>query len=121
METIEVAILGLIQTYCKCPVDNAKFHNSTSSCSNGVVTFSSTLAHVSDDGTVTATVLIEAFKAELSKEDHPTITAYGQELAVYLPVEDDSDSSNNAMALFLTGIASIALLVVVMCIIIFSW
>ena len=91
MEATEEAILGLIKTYCECPVDSTNFHNSSSSCSNGTVTFSSILAHASDDGSVTATVIIETFEAALSKDINPTITVDGQELVVYVPADDDSN------------------------------
>ena len=117
LETIEVATLSLIQTYCDCPVNNTKFHNSTSTCSSGTVTFSSTLAHASDDGSVTATVLIETFEVGLSKEDHPTITVYGQELTVSLPVDEDSSSSCSTF-LFSTAVVSALLVGMVVCIII---
>ena len=106
METTEVTILGLIQTYCKCSVDKTKFHNSTSSCSRGTVTFSSTLAHASDDGSVTAAVLIETFEAAIAKEDDPIITVDGQELAVSIPVDDDC-SSFITTGLFIAGISII--------------
>ena len=112
---IEVAILDLIQALCECSVDHAKFHNSTTSCSGGNVTFFSTLAHATDDGTVTAMVLIETFKAGLSKEDYPTITLYGQELVVSLPVDDDCNSST--MIPFVIGFASALLVTVMACII----
>ena len=114
---IEVAILDLIQTLCECSVDNAKFHNSTTSCSGGNVTFSSTLAHASDDGTVTAMVLIQTFKEGLSKQDYPTITLYGQELVVSLPVDDDCNSSTTTIP-FVIGFASAMLVTVMACIII---
>ena len=90
MEATEVAILGLMQTYCECPVNNSKFHNSTASCSRGTVTFSSTLAHASDNGSVIATTLIETFEVALAKEDHPTITVDGQQLAVLMSADDDT-------------------------------
>ena len=83
----------------------------------GSVTFSSTLAHASDDGTVTASVLIEIFNASLSKEYHPTITFYGQELAINVPVDDD-DNSFGTMVLFIGGIASAVVVSVVVCIIV---
>ena len=117
LETIGEAVLRLMQTYCDCPLNNTKFHNSTSTCSSGTVTFSSTLAHASEDGTVTATVLIETFEAGLSKEDHPTITVYGQELTVSLLVDEDSSSSSSTF-LFSTAIVSAILVGVVVCIII---
>ena len=116
---IEVAILDLIKTLCGCSVEDAKFHNSNTSCSGGNVTFSSTLAHASDDGTVTATVLIETFKAGLSKEDYSTITFYGQELVVFLPVDDDCNSSSTTLP-FLIGFASAMLVAFMACIIIIT-
>ena len=91
MEATEVALLGLIKSYCECQVDNTKFHNSSSSCSNGTVTFSSTLAHASDDGSVNAAVIIETFETALFKVDNPTITVDGQELAVSMLADDDSN------------------------------
>ena len=72
------------------------------------MTFSSTLAHASDDGTVTATVLIEAFEAGLAKEDDPTITFDGQELAVSMPADDDNNISGRT-GLFFAGFAAAVL------------
>ena len=116
---IEEAILDLMQTLCGCSLENTKFHNSNTSCSGGNVTFFSTLAHASDDGTVTATVLMETFKAGLSKEDYPTITLYGQELAVSLPVEYDCNSSSPSTTIpFVIGFASAMGVAVMACIII---
>ena len=107
MEATEVAILGLIQTYCECSVDNTKFHNSTTSCSRGTVTFSSTLAHASDDGSVTAAVLIDTFEAALAKADNPTITVDGQELAVSMQTDDGSNlvgTTGLFVACFMAGV-----------------
>ena len=118
METIEVAIVGLMQIYCDCPVNNTMFHNSTTSCSSGALTFSSILAHASDNGTVTATVLIETFKAGLSKEDYPTITFYGHEFAVSVPVDEGCNSSSAFV--FSTAFVSSILVGLVACIIIFG-
>ena len=112
LETIEVAILGLMQEFCDCPVNSTKFYNSTSTCSSQAVTFTSTLAHASDDGSVTATVLIEIFEARLSKEENPTITIDGKELAVYLPLDEDNNLSS-PIFLYSTGIVSVALMIVV--------
>ena len=83
------------------------------------MTFSSTLAHASDDGSVTATVLIETFKTGLSKEEHPTITVYGQEWTIYWPVDDDCNSSHTTV-LIIVGIVSAILVCVMACIIIIS-
>ena len=93
VEASEVAILGLIQTYFECSVNNNSFDNSTTNCSEGTVTFSSTLAYASDDGSVTATVLIEMFEAALINDEHVTITVDGQELVVsiYPPIDDDNN------------------------------
>ena len=114
LEEIEMAILDLIQIYCNCSVHNAKFNNSTTSCSGGIVTFSSTLAHASDDGTVTATVLIDVFEAALAKADNPTITVDGQELEVSLL---DEDSNSCTSALIAVGVVSAVLVSVMACII----
>ena len=119
METTEAAILGLIQTYCECSVDKTKFHNSTSSCSRGTVTFSSTLAHASDYGSVTATVLIETFEAAIVKEDNPIITIDGQEYQVSIPLDDDC-SSVGTTGLFFAAF-SVAILVSVVVFFIIIW
>ena len=105
MEATEVAILDLMQTYCECPMEDTKFYNSTSSCSRGRVTFSSTLAHASDDGSVTAMVLIETFEVALAKEDDPTITVDGQELAISMATDDDNNLVG-ATGLFFIGFFS---------------
>ena len=112
VEAIEVAVLRLIQTYCACLLDSAKFINSTSSCSGGTVTFSSTLAHASDDGTVTATVLLETFEVALSKEENPTITVNGQELTVYVP-SDDNSCFSITLALPIAGIVAVTFVIVI--------
>ena len=88
-----MAVLDLLQSYCACSVEKSKFYNSTSSCSQGIMTFSSILAHASDDGSVTASVLIETLEAAIIKEDNPTIAVNGQELAVSVPPDDDSNMS----------------------------
>ena len=113
MEAFEVAIMDLIQTYCRCPVDNAKFLNSTSSCTRGIVTFSSTLAHASDDGTVIATTLTDTFEAAIVKEESPTIMVDGKELAVSMQVDEDDDSSSiGTTGLFFTGFSAATLVYV---------
>ena len=112
LETTEVAIMGLMQEFCDCPVNSTKFYNSTSTCSSQAVAFSSTLVHASDDGSVIATVLIEIFKARLFKEEHPTITIDGQELAVSLPVDEENNSSS-PIFLYSTAIVSATLMIVV--------
>ena len=108
-----MAILGLIQTYCECRVERTSFHNSTASCSGGTVTFSSTLAHASDDGSVTATVLIETFEAALVKEDDPTITVDGEELVVSMPTDDEGNLVDTTSLLFAGFSAAILVSVVI--------
>ena len=76
------------------------------------MTFSSTLAHASDDGQVTATVLIDAFEAALAKEDNPTITVDGQELAVSVPPDDDNNLIGTT-GMFFAGFAAAVLVSVV--------
>ena len=119
-----MAILGLIQTYCECPVDSTKFHNSTTSCSKGTITFSSTLAHASDDGTVTATVLIELFEAVLAKDGNPTISVDGKELVVsaymHTQIQVPKDDDNNLVCIVLVSSTTILMSVVILFIIIWS-
>ena len=118
MEATEVAILGLIQTYCECSVNSTNFHNSTASCSRGTVTFSSTLAHASDDGAVIASTLIEAFEAGLAKADNPTITVDGQELAVSMQTDDDDSNLVGTIGLFFAGFVAAAVMSVVIFVVI---
>ena len=114
-----MAVLGLFQTYCTCSVEKSKFYNSTSSCSEGVVTFSSILAHASDDGSVTATVLIETFEVAVVAEDNPTITVDGQELAVSVPPDDASTSMTGLQfGLFFVGFFTATVIGVVTCLIV---
>ena len=101
----EVGILGLIEHYCECSVEYTKFYNTTLSCSEGSVTFSSTIAHASNDGAVTAAVLVETFEAALSKEDNPTVTIDGQELEVSVPVDEETLSASS-MGLLVAVIAA---------------
>ena len=84
------------------------------------MTFSSNLTHASDDGTVTAAVIIDIFEASLARADNPTITVNGKELAVYLPVEDGDDDDNGSSctpALIAVGVVSAMLVCVMACII----
>ena len=113
---IEAAVLDQIQVYCMCPVDDAEFHNSTSSCSGGFLTFSSTLAHASDDGSVTASILIETLEAALSKEEDPTIPIDGEELAVDVPPDEEIDSFGGTNV-FIIAIVSVTASCAVACII----
>ena len=121
MEATEAAILGLIQTFCDCSVDNTKFHNSTTSCSGGTVTFSSTLAHASDDGSVTATVLIETFEAALAKAVNPTINVDGEELVVYADTTTDDDCNLFGTAFLFILASSAAFLMCMAIVFIIIW
>ena len=80
------------------------------------MTFTSTLAHASDDGTVTAAIQIEIFKAQVAKEDNPTITVDGQDLTVSMR-EDDDCSSVGAIGVFFTGFSAAILISLIILII----
>ena len=114
-----MAILGLIESYCMCPIDNTKFHNTSLSCSRGKVSFNSILAHASDDGSVTALVLLDTFEAGLSKTDNPTITIDGQELTLYMPLDEDIISSG-AISPLIAGLIAASTFFALTCIII-TW
>ena len=56
---IESAIKGHAQLFCSCSLDNASFKESSQSCSNNILTFSSTFIYAASNGLLTASEIVK--------------------------------------------------------------
>ena len=63
-------------------VQGASFVNSSLSCSSPSLTFTSTLVYSSDNGSLTATNLINLIQSQLTSTENATITVSGVQLLV---------------------------------------
>ena len=108
-------------------VQGASFVNSSLSCSSHSLNFTSTLVYSSDDGSLTATNLINLIRSQLTSAENTTITVSGVQLLVH-EAEDNEAEDNDAPAisaaspsisvgLFFGGFVSASLIFVVVTII----
>ena len=116
LKEFETALSGFIGEIPEQPAA-ALFINSSLSCSSSSLTFSSTLTYSSEDGSLTATDLINRINSQLASERGATISVGG----VQLQVSSDSRTSTMSsllVGLFLGGFGSSTLIWVVVIIII---
>ena len=106
----ETAFSKTIDRFC---VQGASFVNSSLSCSSPSLTFTSTLVYSSDDGSLTATNLINLIQSQLTSTKNATITVSGVQLLVH----EAEDKEVSAVGLFFGGFVSALLIFMVVIII----
>ena len=106
-------------------VQGASFLNSSLSCSSHSLTFTSTLVYSSDDGSLTATNLINLIRSQLTSTENATITVSGVQLLVHDEAEDNEaptistvTSPSLSVGLFFGGFVSASLILMVVIIIV---
>uniref|UniRef100_A0A1X7T690 Uncharacterized protein n=1 Tax=Amphimedon queenslandica TaxID=400682 RepID=A0A1X7T690_AMPQE len=90
---------------CKCSVDDVKFHDSDSSCSDNVLSFSSTMIYAAMDGSRTASDLVSILLYNLEKNKLLWINNMTA-LSIASPSDDDESSTTNIallIGLFVAG------------------
>ena len=101
-------------------VQGASFVNSSLSCSSPSLTFTSTLVYSSDDGSLTATNLINLIRSQLTSTGNATITVSGVQLLVQETEDNEAHATSPSISVgfFFGGFVSASLIFVVMTIII---
>ena len=108
----------------------ASFVNSSLSCSSPFLTFSSTLVYSSDDGSLTATNLINLIRSQLTSTENATITVSGVQLLLHEAEDNESPTtciitvtspSFLSVGLFFGGFVSASLIFIVVIIILIMW
>ena len=121
VKDFEKAFSKKINIFC---AQGASFVNSSLSCSSHFLNFTSTLVYSSDDGSLTATNLINLIRSQLTSTENATITVSGVQLLVYGEAEDKeapaicATSPSLSVGLFFGGLVSASLIFLVVIIII---
>ena len=95
-------------------VQGASFVNSSLTCSSPSLTFTSTLVYSSDDGSLTATNLINLIRSQLTSTENATITVSGVQLLVH---DEADDKEAPTVGLFFGGFVSASLIFMIVIII----
>ena len=74
---------------CSCDLIGSVFTNSSQTCSNNILSFSTTLSYANDDGSITASYIIALMLADLNNGKNTSLVIDGQ--SVYV-VNDMSSS-----------------------------
>jgi hypothetical protein len=98
-DQFEMSIKNQAETSCNCLIHNATFANSTLSCSNNILTFHSTLAYSSPDGSQTSSDIISRLFYDLANGTVLNVNG------VSLPAVDATCATTNGLlaGLFIAG------------------
>ena len=75
---------------CNCDLIGFVFTNSSQTCSNNIVSFSTTLSYATDDGSITASYIIALLMADLNNEKNTSLVIDGQSISI----SNDKSSSS---------------------------
>ena len=86
---------------CSCDLIGSVFTNSSQTCSNNILSFSTTLSYATDDGSITASYIIALLMADLNNGKNTLFVVDGQSVSV---VSDNSFSTSSVMCSSDTGL-----------------
>ena len=107
---IESAIKEHAQLSCSCLLVNASFKESSQSCSNNILTFSSTFIYAASDGLLTASEIVEQLEKDFSQGKNTTLIVNGQQLTVNDDVSQKENNNGILAGLFFAGFISAIIL-----------
>ena len=79
---IESAIKEHDQLSCSCSLINASFKESSQSCTNNILTFSSTFIYAASDGLLTASEIVKQLETDFSQGRNTTLIVNEQKLTL---------------------------------------
>ena len=68
--------------FCSCDLIGSVFTNSSQTCSNNTLSFSTTLSYATDDGSITASYIIALLMADVNNEMNTSLVIDGQIVSV---------------------------------------
>ena len=67
---------------CSCDLIGSFFTSSSQTCSNNILSFSTTLSYATDDGSITASYIIALLMADLNNEKNTSLVIDGQSISI---------------------------------------
>ena len=113
---IESAIKEHAQLSCSCSLVNASFKESTQSCSNNILSFSSTFIYAASNGLLTSSEIVEQMERDFSPGRNTTLTVNGQQLTAINEMNESCSNSINGRVL--TGLFFIGFVTAILCVMI---
>ena len=113
---IESAIKEHAQLSCSCSFVNASFTESSQSCSNNILTFSSTFIYAASNGLFTASKIVEQIEKDFSPGKNTTLTVNGSQLTAINEMKESCSNSINGG--ILTGLFFIGFVTAILCVMI---
>ena len=113
---IESAIKEHAQLSCSCSLVNASFKESTQSCSNNILSFSSTFIYAASNGLLTSSEIVEQMERDFSPGRNTTLTVNGQQLTAINEMNESYSNSINGGVL--TGFFFIGFVTAILCVMI---
>ena len=100
---IESAIKEHAQLSCSCSLVNASFKESSQSCSNNILTFSSTFIYAASNGLLTSSEIVEQMERDFSQGKNTTLRVNGQQLTVTDNISQKENNNGILAGLFFAG------------------
>ena len=113
---IESAIKEHAQLFCSCSLVNASFKESTQSCSNNILSFSSTFIYAASNGLLTSSEIVEQMERDFSPGRNTTLTVNGQQLTAINEMNESYSNSINGGVL--TELFFIGFVTAILCVMI---
>ena len=82
---------------CSCDLIGFVFTNSSQTCSNNILSFSTTLSYATDDGSITASYIIALLMVDLNNGMNTSLVVDGQNVSV---VSDKLFSTSSVTVMF---------------------
>ena len=67
---------------CSCDLIGSVFTNSSQTCSNNILSFSTTLSYATDDGSITSSYIIALLMADLNNGKNTSLVIDGQSINI---------------------------------------
>ena len=107
---IESAIKEHAQLSCSCSLVNGSFNDSSQSCSNNILSFSTTFIYAASNGLFTASKIVKQLERDFSQGRNTTLTVNGQQLTVTDNTSQKENNNGILTGLFFAGFISAAIL-----------
>ena len=123
IRAIESAIKEHTQLSCSCSLVNGSFKENSQSCSNNILSFSSTFIYAASNGLVTSSEIVEQMEKDFSPGRNTTIIIVnGHQLTAINEMKESCN--NNINGGVLTGLFFIGFVTGILCVMIvitFMW
>ena len=92
---------------CSCDLIGSVFTNSSQTCSNNIVSFSTTLSYATDDGSITASYIIALLMADLNNGKNTSLVIDGQSVSI---VSESLSNVGPMVGMFIGGFSIAAII-----------